>query len=49
MLFKQILLFGLTTIQNPHTLPSVGQGADLLIIKAGGLYSYHWTLKGQFI
>jgi hypothetical protein len=32
-----------------HTKPIntlCGQNAELLIVKAGGTYSYHWALKG---
>jgi hypothetical protein len=32
-----------------HTKPintPCGQNAELLIVKAGGTYSYHWALKG---
>jgi hypothetical protein len=24
----------------------LGQNAELLIVKAGGIYGYHWALKG---
>jgi hypothetical protein len=30
--------------RNINTL--CGSNAELLIVKAGGAYSYHWTLKG---
>jgi hypothetical protein len=40
MLFKEILaLFILRIIQNTYM-----QNAELLIVKAGGTYSYHWAL-----
>jgi hypothetical protein len=39
MLFKEII-----TDHSENTL--CGQNAELLIIKAGGAYSYHWALKG---
>jgi hypothetical protein len=30
-----------------HTQPINGRNILLLIVKAGGAYSYHWTLRGQ--
>jgi hypothetical protein len=41
MLFKDII----TVYAENHTMP-IKQNAELLIIKAGGTYIYHSTLKG---
>jgi hypothetical protein len=44
MLFKEVI----AVYSDSHTKPIntlCGQNAELLIIKAGGTYSYHWTLK----
>jgi hypothetical protein len=42
MLFKEIIA---VHIEN-HTKP-INKNADLLIVKAGGTYSYHQALKGN--
>jgi hypothetical protein len=43
MLLKETSLFILRIIRNPQI-----QNAELLMIKAGGAYSYYWALKGGF-
>jgi hypothetical protein len=45
ILFREII----AVFCDNHAKPSTtfcGQNAELRIIKAGGTYSYHWTLKG---
>jgi hypothetical protein len=40
MLFKEIIGFAL--IHTKH----IKQNEELLVVEAGGIYSYHWSLKG---
>jgi hypothetical protein len=45
MFFNEII----TVYSENHMKPMnllCGQNAELLIVKAGGTYSYHWVLKG---
>jgi hypothetical protein len=42
MLFKEIIA---VYIEN-HTKSVSLQNEELLIVEAGGTYSYHWALKG---
>jgi hypothetical protein len=45
MLFRKLsLFFSENRTKNINTL--CGQNAELLIVKVGGTYSYHWFLKG---
>jgi hypothetical protein len=45
MLFKEIIaVYSFNRKKSTHTL--CGQNAELLILKVGGAYSYHWALKG---
>jgi hypothetical protein len=44
MLFKDII----PAYAENHTKPII-QNTQLLIVKAGDTYSYHWALKDQFI
>jgi hypothetical protein len=44
-LFKEVI----AVYSENHTKPIntlCGQNVELLFIKAGGTYSYHWVLKG---
>jgi hypothetical protein len=44
-LFKEIIAVYTENHKKP-IITLCGQNAELLIIKAGGRYSYHWALKG---
>jgi hypothetical protein len=45
MLLREIFTFYSENHAKPiNTL--YGQYAELLVVKAGGTYSYHWALKG---
>jgi hypothetical protein len=45
MLFKEII-----TAYSENNMKPInklyGQNAEFLIVKPGGIYSYHWALKG---
>jgi hypothetical protein len=45
VLFREII----AVYSETHTKPIntfCGQGVELVIVKAGGTYIYHWVLKG---
>jgi hypothetical protein len=44
MLFKEIIAVYSENNKKNHTL--CGQTAELLVVKAGGTYSYHRVVKG---
>jgi hypothetical protein len=46
MLFKEIIVFYSEKHMKPVNTP-FGQNAEILIVKAGGTYSYHWVLNNQ--
>jgi hypothetical protein len=47
MLFSKIIAVYAENYRKPISTVC-GKNAELLIVKAGGTYSYHWTLKGLF-
>jgi hypothetical protein len=44
-LFKELICV-YTENLTKHTNIFCGQNAELLLVKAGGAYNYHWVLKG---
>jgi hypothetical protein len=48
MLFKEVITVYSANQTKPINTLS-GQNAELHTVKAGGTYSYHWALKGQYI
>jgi hypothetical protein len=45
-LFKEIIAVYTENHTEPTNTPRGKKNSDLLIIKAGGKYSYHWSAKG---
>jgi hypothetical protein len=41
MLFKEII-----AVYSENRTKSIRENAEVLIVKAGGTYSYHWALNG---
>jgi hypothetical protein len=46
MLYREIIAGSEIHTEHTNTVCVCGQNAELLDVKLGGTYSYHWALKG---